>query len=205
MTLREPLPSDDIRVLISELLVATADASDPLLDDSVSQILRLLRLKLNMDVVFVSEFVDGKRVFRFVDTRAGAAPIKVGDSNPLEESVCRRIVDGRLPGLIKDLAALPPEQRPPLPFRVGAHLSTPIVMRNGRTYGTLCCFSAAASAELRDEDLKNLQLCAELVAKKLERANTQVAGKAPENWQLEPMESTDQKEWVVPTRRGSER
>jgi hypothetical protein len=92
----------------------------------VRQVLRMLRERLDMDVVFVSEFIDGKRVFRFVNTREGAPQIKPGESNPLEESVCQRIVDGRVPELVQDLGAIPADRLPAMPFRVGAHLSTPI-------------------------------------------------------------------------------
>ena len=59
---------DAFEVKISELLVATPEGSDALIDASVSEVLRLLREHLKMDVVFVSEFVDGRRVFRRVDT-----------------------------------------------------------------------------------------------------------------------------------------
>jgi hypothetical protein len=59
----EPFRDDELSVTISELLVATADSSDPLLDDSVT------------------------------------------------ESVCRRVVEGRVPELAADLGALPAEPR----------------------------------------------------------------------------------------------
>ena len=52
---------DELSVMISELLVATADGTDPSIDRSVTEVLRTLRERLNMDVVFVSEFIDGDR------------------------------------------------------------------------------------------------------------------------------------------------
>ncbi|TXC66336.1 hypothetical protein FSC37_11985 [Piscinibacter aquaticus] len=69
--------SRELEVVISDLLVATAESSDALLDDSVSQVLRMLRQSMGLDVVFVSEFVDGRRVFRFVDAE-GSAPLRPG-------------------------------------------------------------------------------------------------------------------------------
>jgi hypothetical protein len=195
MSLREPFRAEDLSVTISELLVATAESSDPLVDDSVSKVLAALRERLCMDVVFVSEFVDGRRMFRFVDTGRGAPDIRAGDSNPLEESVCKRIVDQRLPEMIEDLSALPAHQLPTLPFKVGAHLSTPIVLESGRTYGTLCCFSVAPSPTMREEDLKNLRLCARLVAKKLELAVVRGLHEPPPDWQLEPADVYESKVW----------
>lgn len=186
--------SRELEVVISDLLVATAESSDALLDDSVSQVLRMLRQSMGLDVVFVSEFVDGRRVFRFVDAE-GSAPLRPGESSPLEESYCQRVVDGRMPGLVHDVAKLPDAASlPPTPLRVGAHLSTPIVMNNGDTYGTLCCFSGSPNEALRMRDLTTLRHCAQLVARKLEATrrmreqsmqDTEIM--APD-WALEPIE-----------------
>jgi hypothetical protein len=55
----EPFRDDDLTVTISELLVATADSSDPLLDDTVPKLLQAMRQRMEMDVVFVSEFIAG--------------------------------------------------------------------------------------------------------------------------------------------------
>ena len=186
--------SRELEVVISDLLVATAESSDALLDDSVSQVLRMLRQSMGLDVVFVSEFVDGRRVFRFVDAE-GSAPLQPGESSPLEESYCQRVVDGRMPELVHDVAKLPDAASlPPTPLRVGAHLSTPIVMNNGDTYGTLCCFSASPNEALRMRDLTTLRHCAQLVARKLEatrrmreQAMQDTEIMAPD-WALEPIE-----------------
>ncbi|ASY66281.1 hypothetical protein SJ05684_b52990 (plasmid) [Sinorhizobium sojae CCBAU 05684] len=45
--------------------------------------LQAVRAHLGMDVAFVSEFIEGERVFRHVDAATETAPIKVGDSSPL--------------------------------------------------------------------------------------------------------------------------
>lgn len=188
--------TDDISVIISELLVATADSSDALLDDTVSEVLRMLRERLKLDVVFVAEFVDGRRVFRFVDQNGRAPELRPGDGNPVEESFCLRVVDGRLPGLIADAAALPATlDVPPVPFRVGGHLSTPIVLSTGRIYGTLCCFSTAPSPQLRERDLTTLRHCAQLVARKLELTDRTGAPVPPAEWSLEPKQPEPPIRW----------
>jgi hypothetical protein len=42
---------DDLNVKMSELLVATADSSDELIEKAVTEVLGLLRERLGMDVV----------------------------------------------------------------------------------------------------------------------------------------------------------
>lgn len=185
MPLPNPFHDDDaLSVEISELLVATADAADPAIDRAVPEVLSLLRQRLKMDVVFVSEFTGGRRAFRFVDRAEGAPELNVDDSNPLEESFCQRVVDGRLPELIADVAALPASAgAPATPFPIGAHISTAIRLHDGSVYGTLCCFSRAPNPQLRQRDMTNLKHCAELVAHKID--NAQAAGQ-PVTWTLAP-------------------
>ncbi len=69
-------------------------------DAHIRKVLKIVRTHLDMDVGFVSEFIDGKRVFRQVDGEK--SPVGEGDSDPLEESYCQRVVDGRLPELMQD-------------------------------------------------------------------------------------------------------
>ncbi len=201
----EHFREEELTVIISELLVATADSSDPLLDDSVSQLLHAMRLKMSMDVVFVSEFVDGQRMFRHVDAAADAPAIEAGASNPAEESVCQRVVEGRVPELVQNLSAMPAEQLPPLPFTIGAHLSTPIVLTDKRVYGTLCCFSAAPRPDLVQADLDKLKLCATLVARKVELAHSRGVKEPPPDWKLEPTDRYESKVWQPAPRRAEAR
>jgi GAF domain-containing protein len=163
----EGLDPAAIGVRISEMLVATAEASDELVDRAVGQVLKMLRVHLNMDVVFVSEFVDGRREFKRVEADPTSA-VKVGMSDALENTYCQRVVDGRLPKIVRNVNALPANTDiPDLPFPVGCYISTPIALKDGSIYGTLCAFSAKPHPELTAADLKNLQLAAELAGRNI--------------------------------------
>ena len=168
-----------LSVRVSEMLVATADGSDDLIDSAVTEILQLLRQRLAMDVVFISEFVDGQRVFRYVDSPGNKSKnkplIPVGHSDPLEQTWCQRVVDGRLPQFITDSNKLPARARlPAVPFPIGTYLSTPIILNDGRVYGTLCCFSFSPNEHIQERDLKNLQSVATLVATKIDKSRASV-------------------------------
>jgi EAL domain-containing protein (putative c-di-GMP-specific phosphodiesterase class I) len=123
-----------------------------------------------MDVAFVSEFRGGRRHFRHVDA-AGQSPIKAGDSSPLEEGYCQRVIDGRLPELIPDTAAVPEAMALPATtgVPVGAHLSVPIRLSDGRVYGTFCCFSFEPDPSLNDRDLQMMRVFADLTAFHIDR------------------------------------
>lgn len=189
MYLREnEFSGDALQVRVAELLVATADEADCLIDQSIQQVLRLLRERMHMDVVFVSQFTGGERVFRHVEQAPGSALIAVGQADPLEASWCQRVVDGRLPELILDTAPLLASGKLPgvHPFPIGTHLSTPILLDNGQVYGTLCCFSFGVSETITQQDLKRLRFTAQLMAQKIERTQQEVA-----QLTLEPMDTAE--------------
>jgi len=150
-----------------EVAVATSEGADALLR-VVPPLLRLIKQRLQADVVFVSQFVNGKRVFRYVEVPADARVIEADGADPLEASWCQKVVDGRLPQAIPDAGVLQDKGiLPAAPFPIGTHLSIPILMEDGSIYGTLCCFSFAASDRSVEEDLTLLRAAAELLAERL--------------------------------------
>lgn len=156
---------DDLDVTISEMLVATSDSADPELPDAVSEVLKLLRRRLGMDVAFVSQIADGRRTFKAVDNAPDFPLLQPGMSDPVEESWCQYVVEGRLPEKIDDAAPLVAAGKMPDPgFTIGTHLSTPVRLADGQVYGTLCCFSRNVQA---GADINRLRFTANLLAEKL--------------------------------------
>ena len=156
---------------LPDFVLADVQASGASVDDILQDALRTIRVHLGMDVAFMSEFLEGRRFFRYVDAGAETPPISVGDSDPLDASYCHYIVDGRLPQLIRDAARIPLAMTLPATtaLPVGAHLSVPIQFSDGRIYGTFCCFKSAPDLTLLERDLAMVQIFAEFTGKQLER------------------------------------
>lgn len=144
------------------------------IDQFMQETLRAIRTHLGMDVAFISHFTEGKREFSYVDSLSANPPITVGGSDPLEDSYCQRVVDGRLPGLLPDAflnaeaMSLPATRI--LPVR--AHISVPIILKGGEIYGTYCCFSYSPDQSLNERDLSVMQVFADQVARQLESEST---------------------------------
>lgn len=136
----------------------------------LNRILRAIRTHLHMEVAFIAEFKDGRRVFRQVESAEGSELIEVGGSDPLEESYCYWIAQGRLPKLLRDpaedpfAACLPATHSLP----VGAHISVPIRLRDGRIYGTFCCFSRSPDPTLTARDLATMEAFAEVAGEQIQ-------------------------------------
>jgi len=166
----DDIRSDPVSVEITELLVATAEGADPEIDEVIPKVLRKLREATHLDVVFVGQFKDGQRVFQYVDMEGDPPMITPGMGEPVEQSWCERVVDGRLPQYVPDRYALPPEADVPATrVPIGTHLSAPIVLSDGRVYGTLCCFSYGVTTTITERDMRRLRFTAELAAHHLEK------------------------------------
>jgi GAF domain-containing protein len=171
---------DEFERKLFNLSVATADQSDPNIDRAIGEVLRLVREHLEMDVAFVSRLHDGQRIFKRVEPDDGRQVIATGGADPIETSFCQRVIQGRLPQLVRDVAKLPNfAELPPTPFSIGAHLSTPIVLADGSIYGTLCCFSFSPNEALMERDLKRLKMAAQMTARLLDQERLREQEDAP--------------------------
>jgi EAL domain-containing protein (putative c-di-GMP-specific phosphodiesterase class I) len=132
----------------------------------IEEILASVRLRLNMEIAFVSRFVNGQREFQYVNSSKGFNILTVGCGDPLDESYCYRVMQGITPQLIHD-AQLEPSvvdiaATQALP--VGAHISVPIILSDGSIYGTFCAFSREVSYELNDADLATFKIFSDVIA-----------------------------------------
>lgn len=151
-------------------LLAELPRADQPAAHNIERALHAIRHHLGMEVAFVAEFTDGRRVFRHVDSGYDG-PVRAGGSDLLEDSYCLRIVDGRLPELMSDAGAVPEAAAMPATqaLPVGAHLGVPIRLRDGRLFGTFCCFSRRPDPTLNQRDLELVRAVAELTAYQIDR------------------------------------
>lgn len=138
--------------------------------DSIQRVLASVRSYLGMDVAFVSEFAGQHKVFRNVNSARRNSPVKVGGVVPIAEGYCQKVAEGILPELIPNTALVPTARVIPetASIPVGAHLSVPIKLKNGRIFGTFCCFSYLPSPKLSKRDLELLRTFSQLVARQIE-------------------------------------
>lgn len=139
------------------------------IDPMIRQVVRAAREHLDLEVAFLSQFHDGKRVFRVVDSNRSL--IEEGGSDPFEESYCYYVVNGSLPEFVSDPSRHPVSARlaATAALGVGTHLSVPIRLSDGRLFGTLCCFGFEVRPDLSARDVQTLRLLADLIAGHVEQ------------------------------------
>ncbi|WP_420473179.1 sensor domain-containing phosphodiesterase [Noviherbaspirillum sp. ST9] len=140
-------------------------------DTLISDALHAVRTLLDMDVAFVSEFNGGRRIFRYVDSSEEFTSVSANASDPLEETYCQRVLDGRMPELIADTAKNPEALKLAITshLHIGNYLGVPIRFSDGAVYGTFCCFSTQANHALNNQHLETVRLFANFVGKVVER------------------------------------
>ncbi|MEM8872377.1 MAG: EAL domain-containing protein [Pseudomonadota bacterium] len=133
-------------------------------EDIIQGSLHFVREHLSMEVGYLSEFVGDTLVYRHVSASGLEALIAPGMSVPLSDVYCRHILAGRLPEMMPDTSHEPLTQQIPitrsLPIR--AHVSIPILRRDGTAYGMFCCLSRRPQPSLNDRDLEVMRAFARL-------------------------------------------
>ncbi len=137
------------------------------IDQSLQEIVKVIRAYMGMEVAFIAEFVENRREFRWVDVATDTHPVTPGAGDPLESTYCQRIVDGRLPSIVPDTAENPITRRLDVTdaLGIGCYMGVPVELPNGDLYGTLCCFKAEADTSLTRRDLNFVQAFAGLVGR----------------------------------------
>jgi EAL domain-containing protein (putative c-di-GMP-specific phosphodiesterase class I) len=154
---RPSLPGD-----LEALAMLTAGTSYA---DAVHQLLAVVRTQLGMQVAWVSEFVGGDQVLRFVDAEPGAQAPAEGTRRPLGESFCARVLDGRFPAVIPDTRAVPAAALLDITseLHLGAYVGVPLLGPHGVAVGMLCAVHDTARPQLGDRDVAALRLLVQLL------------------------------------------
>jgi GAF domain-containing protein len=137
----------------------------------IEYMLRDVREALHMDVAFVSEFSEDQLVFRALEGDAESFGWREGESFPIDESYCKRVLDGRIPQVVPDAKGedATKDLRVTTEADIGSYCAVPLVLSDGRLYGTLCCLSHEPDPWLRERDLGLMERTARWLVEQLER------------------------------------
>src|SRR4028119_1258515 len=139
--------------------------------ETIEDMLRDVREAFRMDVAFVSEFDADRLVFRRLEGDAESFGWREGQSFPLDESYCKRVLDGRIPDVVPDAKRedATKDLRVTSEADVGCYCAVALVLSDGRLYGTLCCVSHEPDPWLREKDMAIMGRTARWLVEQLER------------------------------------
>lgn len=124
-------------------------------DGQVRAKLAMACRELDADTALLTEVRNGREHIRWGAGETGY----VGMSLPLEDTVCARLLDGRIGNVVADMTGEPALAGVELgPIR--AYIGVPFETENARAY-VLCCLAQEARPDLGEADVRFLQGVAE--------------------------------------------
>ena len=123
-----------------------------------------------MDIAFVAEFVDDRLVLRAFEGDASSFGFEEGASLPLQGTYCKRVMEGSLPNVVPDAKGDDRVRHLEVTDAVGigSYAGFPLVLSDGRPYGTLCCMSHSPDPWLAERDLELMGKLAQGLIRRLE-------------------------------------
>lgn len=138
----------------------------------VGRVLAAARRYLGARVSFLAEMVGPGKFIRAADGPAEAAGLAPGTRFNIEDSYCYRLLNGRIPEAIYDARNDPLSCDIPLTSVLGidSYMGVPVLLGDGRSFGTLCCVNFEPAPENCARDLAFLHFLADLVGRQIENA-----------------------------------
>lgn len=160
----------DVVDIRSKMISSTVPSSNESIDAIIEKSLHMIRTHLDMEIGFIARFADNKRIFEYIDSDDVNCPINVGDSDPLNESYCYLIAEGKLEEVIPDVQQneLAKSLTVTDKLHIGSYIGAPIALSNGDLYGSFCCFSTEQDASLRERDASTLKMFAHFISEQIE-------------------------------------
>lgn len=157
-------------------------------DQQVAGLLRTARSSLRLSVAFLSR-LDGTTQHLEVVESAIPFLFREGATQRQESSFCQAILDGRLPAVIPDVAAVPEARRLPaarLP-RIRSFVSVPVTLSDGTLYGTFCAAGLTSDRELAERDRALMEVLASAASVVIEPAVQENARRSEIEHRLHPL------------------
>jgi len=127
---------------------------------SVDALLQLARDQLGMEVACLGVFEGTTGQHRVRNLVASTpVPLVVGQIQPVDDTYCKAIADGRMNVVVPDTSRDPLARSLAMTSQlsIGSHVGVPLRRRDGRLYGTLCTWSEHPDEALRERDAEVLR------------------------------------------------
>ncbi len=140
-------------------------------DVLIERAMLVAREVCGMELAYVSEFRDGNQYVRRQAGAEGAAELPLDVPFPLETTYCQAMVDGRLDQVVPDTTADPFTAAMPATTEmgIGSYIGAPVRLPDGRLFGTFCCMSTSARADLEERHAELLNVLATLVGDQIDQ------------------------------------
>jgi GAF domain-containing protein len=120
-----------------------------------------------------------------IDSRNQTIHAMVGDPDivnryqgtvfPVEQTYCMRMLSGEIPNAVLDTRAEPAISGLAVTGEFHAYIGVPVRLSDGRVHGTFCCVSRETRPGITPEEVRFMQVLADIVAARVERVQGDTA------------------------------
>lgn len=148
-------------------------------ESHVRGLLRAAREQLSVDIAYFTKFTEGAERIGVLDGDSTPFGFGEGSAIPLDETYCRRMIEGTAPGIVPDAGTEPRMQDLAVADALGSYLGVPVQLSDGRIYGAVCCASQGPDEGLTVAARNRLRVLADGLATLVERGNGDASAVAP--------------------------
>ena len=133
------------------------------------------RERLGMDASYITT----------IDSRIQTIHALVGDPDtvsryqgtvfPVEQTYCMRMLGGEIPSAVPDTRAEPAISELPVTAEFHAYVGVPVKLSDGSVHGTLCCVSRETRPGLGPDEVRFMQVLADIVGARVDRVHGDIA------------------------------
>lgn len=88
---------------------------------------------------------------------------------PVEQTYCMRMLNGQIPNAVPDTRAEPAISGLDVTREFHAYVGVPVKLSDGRVHGTFCCVSRETRPGLGPDEVRFMEVLADIVAARVER------------------------------------
>lgn len=135
----------------------------------IEDVLAIARERTGMEIGWLAEFVGDQQIFRVVAGDTAAWALNDDDVILGADAYCQRMLDGRIPSAVPDVRRVAQLRDLAVTHQLGVrgYIGVPVVLGDGKPFGTLCCASHAPRARLDDRDRDLMHVLARVIARDL--------------------------------------
>jgi GAF domain-containing protein len=141
----------------------------------VTQALAAAQDRLGMDASYITTIDSRTQTIHGMFGDADIVSRYQGTVFPVEQTFCMRMLNGDIPNAVPDTRAEPSISGLDATREFHAYVGVPLKLSDGRIHGTLCCVSTDTRPGLGPDDVRFLQVLADIVAARVERVHGDMA------------------------------
>ena len=140
----------------------------------IERALESVRVILGMDVAYIAHVRRNWFDYQVVTGDGAAFGVTAQTGGLFEGTYCNLMLEGKLPSVITDAAndGAVVELRPRPAAGIGAYIGVPLILRDGRVYGTFCLLSHSPRPELGSCESRLMETLAQFMVDQLDREET---------------------------------